>query len=547
MDSKNILILGAGLMQKPAILSAKELGYKVFTVDADSKAVAIPYADEFCQIDLKAKDEILKYAEKIKASEGLSAVFTAGTDFSTSVSYVCEKLNLPSHSYAASQNASVKTLMRECFKKDGVPSPRFVNITTDDFKSGNFHFSDEAFFVENESLSFPFVVKPVDNMGARGCRMVRSKDEVISSLQNALLCSRKGEAIVEEYMDGPEYSIDALVYNGSFTVTGFAVRLIKYPPYFIEVGHTMPAVLSPQEHDQLISVFACGAKALGLTQGAAKADIKFSKNGAMIGEIAARLSGGYMSGWTYPYASGLNLTKQAILVAAGNAPRELENLRKPVNFDAGDTSLSKPYELFEVPSVRTSAERAWISIPGRVEYIEEIKEYTDQAVRDVLPRATVSPGCDVSFPRNNVEKCGNIISVSQSRELAVQACEDAVSNVFITLKPNNKTTDDFLFGSQKDDEDDFPPNAYARLCDEELSKISGQIAENQKIQDVIPAFLQEKYGSLVDWNYNTISQTAQKFDILRKNHPALDAKKFWASLMSGGLQGAVYISDSQNN
>ena len=47
---KNIVILGAGLMQKPAILSAKQLGFHTVVVDADPKAVCIPHADEFFKI-----------------------------------------------------------------------------------------------------------------------------------------------------------------------------------------------------------------------------------------------------------------------------------------------------------------------------------------------------------------------------------------------------------------------------------------------------------------------------------------------------------------
>ena len=531
MSSKNILILGAGLMQKPAILSAKELGFKTYVIDADPKAVAIPYADEFCKIDLKAREEILAYAKKIKETCGLAAVFTAGTDFSASVSYVCENLNLPAHSFKAAINASVKTEMRECFKKAGVPSPSFIKI--------------EQQNVEELNLDFPFVIKPVDNMGARGCRLIRSKEEVANSVKKALEASRSKIAIAEEYMDGAEYSIDALVYNGTFTVTGFAERHIKYPPYFIEVGHTMPSDLPKAVHDELISIFACGAKSLGLTCGAAKADIKFTKDGAMIGEIAARLSGGYMSGWTYPYASDFNLTKQAILIAAGEEPKDLLERRVPVDFNAGKTKLEKPYELFEVPCKRVSAERAWISIPGKVQYIEEIKEYTDQAVRDVLPRATVSLGSEVDFPRNNVEKCGNVIAVSHRRDIAIAAAEDAVSNIFITLEPNNKKTDDFIAGFTQSDEQNFPPLAFAALSKTEMEGLNGSILQNQSVEESIPPFILEKYGMLTDWNYNTISQTAKKFDILRKNHPALDAKKFWNALMRGGLQAAVYFSDSQ--
>ena len=55
--------------------------------------------------------------------------------------------------------------------------------------------------------------------------------------------SRTGTIILERYMEGPEYSIDAVVYNGTLTVTGFADRHIYYPPYFIETGHTLGKIV----------------------------------------------------------------------------------------------------------------------------------------------------------------------------------------------------------------------------------------------------------------------------------------------------------------
>ena len=537
----NILILGAGLMQKPAILSAKEEGFTVHVIDADPKAVAIPYADTFRQIDLKDKDGILAYAKELQDGEGgLAAVFTAGTDFSASVSYVCEKLGLPAHSHQAAVNASVKTVMRQCFADAGVPSPAFLRVGKEDI-------SDKLMNTVLAKMSFPLVVKPVDNMGARGCRMVRNEAEFLPAVEVAVKCSRTGNAIVEEYMEGPEYSIDALVYNGTFTVTGFAIRHIKYPPYFIEVGHTMPAELDKKTHDELISVFALGAKSLGLTCGAAKADIKYTSKGPMIGEIAGRLSGGYMSGWTYPYASDLNLTKQGIFIAAGQEPKELISRRKPVDYTPSELckNAAQPYELFEVPCLRTSAERAWMSIPGTVKYIENIKDYSDRAVFDVLPRATVSIGSEVDFPRNNVEKCGNIIAVSHSREAAIAVAQDAVSDIFITLEPANERTEQFLKGTALDDEKDFPPSAFAKLSESELETITGTIPQNIKIEDSIPEVLKNaEYINRTDWNYNTIQTTAQKFDILRPKHPELDAKRFWNALTRGGIQAAVYVSDT---
>ena len=53
MDGRYVLILGAGLMQRPSFEAAKELGFKVLAVDANPNAVCVPFADHFELIDLK--------------------------------------------------------------------------------------------------------------------------------------------------------------------------------------------------------------------------------------------------------------------------------------------------------------------------------------------------------------------------------------------------------------------------------------------------------------------------------------------------------------
>ncbi|MCF0242205.1 MAG: ATP-grasp domain-containing protein [Treponema sp.] len=523
MDS--VLILGAGLMQGPAITTAKKTGFKVFVVDADENAVCVKDADVFKKIDLKAKEEILEYARTIS---DLKAVFTAGTDFSASVSYIAHALNLPAHSYEAAMNASNKFLMRNCFAKNNVPSPNFIKVSENNIIWPDF--------------DYPFVVKPCDNMGGRGCRMVRSEKEYIPAIEDAINNSRTRTAIVEEYMEGPEYSIDALVYNGTLTVTGFAERHIKYPPYFIEVGHTMPVELPETIHDELISVFALGVKALGLSCGAAKADIKYTKNGAMIGEIAGRLSGGYMSGWTYPYSSGLNLTEQALYIACGIEPKELIERRIPVNYVPTEscTKYEKPYELFEVKSHKVSAERAWISIPGVVESI-----YVPKTDCDILPRSTVCIGGKVDFPRNNVQKCGNMISVSDTKDKAISNAEKSVSGVFIKLKPNTPETDFFLNKHEEIDEKDFPPSAF-KLDINTLMHLDGVIKPNEKFINTIPeTIIKSDLMVQKDWSYMGINGILKELDKMFPSHKEVMIKDFYISLLRGGLQGAVYYLESK--
>ncbi|MGP1588041.1 MAG: ATP-grasp domain-containing protein [Treponemataceae bacterium] len=490
---KNILILGAGLMQKPAIQAAKELNCNVYVVDADSEAPCVSLADRFCKIDLKDTAGLLSYALSISKKSHLDAVFTAGTDFSANTAYIAQKLSLPGHSYEAALNASDKVRMRNCFKKFGVSSPHFTEINGQNLQ---LVFSNCRYFLESNGFSidnFPYVVKPCDNMGARGCRMVNSLEEVLPAVQNAVKYSRTNRAILEQYMDGREFSIDALVCNGKVTITGFAERHIFYPPYFIEMGHTMSAVLSDFEYKILKTEFEKGVFALGLTHGAAKGDIKLTSKGAMIGEIAARLSGGYMSGWTFPYASGINLTKQAILLSLG--------------MESEVCTVAK-----DIEPKKTSSERAWISIPGVVSKIYGYEKAKNiHGIIDVLPR--VKENDEVNFPLNNVEKCGNVISVDPDRQKSVTNAQSAVSSIILRLKPDVTQTNEFL---EKDLKTDFPPSAY-------------------------PNGLEDK--NAVDWNYRTIEDTLKIFSDITGFSPNNDPK-FWRYLLRGGIQGALYYYDS---
>ena len=189
-----------------------------------------------------------------------------------------------------------------------------------------------------------------------------------------------------------------------------------------------------------------------------------------------------------------------------------------------------------------------MSIPGTVKYIENIKDYSDRAVFDVLPRSTVKLGSEVDFPRNNVEKCGNIIAVSHSREAAIAAAQDAVSDIFITLEPDNSKTEKYLLRNAEASEALFPPDAFGSLNEEELKLIKQEnksIPANFKASDFIPKVLQTaEYINKTDWNYNTIKATAEKFDVLRPRHPELDSVRFWSAVLRGGIQAAVYVSDT---
>lgn len=503
MNNKSILIIGAGIMQIPAIKAAKDLGYKVITADVNPNAPGISEADAYAEIDLKDYHRIAEEAVRLRKDENLAAVFTAGTDFSATVAYAAVKAGLPGIDYSTALAASNKILMRRAFAEAGVPSPAFYPVKTE----------LEA-FEACEKLEFPVVIKPVDSMGARGVVRIDSLEDrkaVGEAVAVAIEASRTGEALVEEFMDGPEFSLDALVYEGEITICGFADRHIFFPPYFIEMGHTMPTLAAPEVQRDVIDVFCRGIRALGINNGAAKGDMKFSSGkGAMIGEIAARLSGGFMSGWTYPYHSGINLTEAAVKIAAGIEPGNLKSTK-----------------------TRVSAERAAISIPGVVHDIDGL----DQAravsgVRDIFMHTSV--GEKVVFPVNNVQKCANVIAVDDDYQKAVASAEEAVRLILIRLKPFNHETRDFIGRRGWE----WVPDAFTLQHPD-------NIAVFDELKDGGASVLPELgCEASRDWHGLTLPEAYSKVKFATGCRREELTGGFWEAFLRGGVQGGIWFIDT---
>jgi biotin carboxylase len=519
--NKKILILGAGIMQVPAIKSAKKMGWKVTVADANRGAPGVPLADRFEQVDLKNKEAMALLAACLKAENGLDGVFTAGTDFSTTVAWTAEQNGLPGIPYEAACNASDKARMRSVFEEKGIPSPRF-EVVTDAGK--------ETVYPCLGRLGLPVVVKPVDNMGSRGIKKIDSPDTVLQAVETALHNSRSNTAIIEEFISGPEYSLDAVVHNGAVTITGFADRHITFTPYFVEMGHTMPTEEKPGIVAEVVSVFTRAAAGLGITEGAAKGDMKWTQNGPVVGEVAARLSGGYMSGWTYPLSSGVDITAAALCIAVGLPP--------------GDLTPRTDY---------TSAERAFISIPGVIGSIHG-KEEADAVPGVEAVFVLRNPGDDVRFPTNNVEKGGNVISASAGRTEAVEQARRGCAELFFRLEPNRRQTAAFLFGTVPP----WAPDAY-RLDYRE----NREAFESMSLYENIDTYVfgdtlliirlprqEEEAGK--DWQGRSFAEglelikryTDIRFETKIEKENLYLGKLFWLCFLRGGVQGGLWLIDS---
>ncbi|MBU0926210.1 MAG: ATP-grasp domain-containing protein [Spirochaetes bacterium] len=515
---KSILILGAGVMQGPAIRIAKSKGYRTYAADGNPDAANAASADGFLHVDLKDKEALTLAAKGIA---GLAGVMTAGTDFSASVAWVARELGLPGIPYEVALDASDKARMRERLAAGGVAVPAYAYGSR----------MDDPEELASRVAALPLVVKPVDNMGARGCRLARTIGELREAWDDAVANSRTGRAIVEAYLEGPEFSIDAIVSGGRVALRGVADRAVVFEPFFVEMGHTMPSAYGPEVLSEVVAVFEKGVAALGIRDGAAKGDIKYTRSGAFVGEIAARLSGGYMSGWTYPYSSGIEATAEAIDIACGVEPA----MREPT------LSLA-------------CSERAWISIPGTVASVAGLDAAARlEGVRDVFARA--GAGDRVVFPCNNVEKCGNVLAVAPDIATADRLAEAAARSILVRLERGDARTAGFLRGEGRirgPGGSSWPPEAYTGLSAmtlASLDKMPGMLRACANPATVSIAPLQGVEGeTALDWQGRGIVESLQAVAALTgatvgAHGEAVLGSSFWRALFRGGYQAGAWVVD----
>ena len=401
---KTLVIIGAGFLQVPAIEIAKNLGITTIVTDMDKDAPGMKIADYPIVMSTRDTEGTAEAMIEFNQTHHIDGVITVGTDMSMTVAAVSDALDLPGIRYEDAVAASNKLVMRKRLRMFDVPEPDFYACRTmEDLRNAA------------DKLGYPFVLKPADNMGARGCMKVEDSSMLDYAFSNAKSGSINGELIAEEYMDGPELSIDALVYNGEVFITGIADRIIEREPYFIEMGHVLPSALPQSETDKGVNVFIRGIKALGITNGAAKGDINVTKNGGMVGEIAARLSGGFMSACTYPYATGVSSIANAIDIALGWPPHDLTPKTDYV-----------------------SIEQAIVPEPGIVTEISGVEEaLAIDGVKNIFLRVNV--GDEVVVPHNNVQKAGNFIVCCPTREEAWETVRKVHNILKVTTKKKKLT------------------------------------------------------------------------------------------------------------
>ena len=334
---KKLAIIGASYLQLPLIKKAKILGYETHVFAWKTGATGFDFIDKFYDIDIKNISKILEILKQIHPC----GICTIASDLANiTVNKLAKELNLPCNSVECTTNSTNKYLMRSCFSRHGIECPKFEVVSN-------------IQEVNISNFKFPLIVKPTDRSGSRAITKIFSTEELDTALENAFEQSFEKKAIIEEFLEGDEFSAECISQNGKHTMLAVTKKFTTGAPNFIETGHIEPSGFNKAELKIIEKSIYEALNALNIKQGCSHSEFKWDTASRTIKiiEIGSRMGGDFIGSDLVKYSTGHDFVKYCIDCAVGN-PLNLQADFKPVYKNVGIKYIFNQTDLDIVKKIR---------------------------------------------------------------------------------------------------------------------------------------------------------------------------------------------------
>ncbi|MGW1130829.1 ATP-grasp domain-containing protein [Streptomyces griseoluteus] len=249
---------------------------------------------------------------------GCAGVITWDDTRVVQTSELARLLGLPGSPPEAVLRCRDKRATREALRAAGVPQAQSVPVT-----------SLPQARAAAARVGYPLVLKPRALNASTGVVKVEAAHLLAGRFRLARAATAPGavevapgDVLVEEYLDGPEISVDAAWYEGRMSLAFVARKDCGYPPYFEEVGHLVDGRDPLMDDPRVRDVVAGAHRAVGFTTGWTHTELRLTAAGPKVVEINARIGGDRI-----PDIGRLALGVDAALVAAGVACGDQPDVR----------------------------------------------------------------------------------------------------------------------------------------------------------------------------------------------------------------------------
>jgi biotin carboxylase len=309
-----LAIIGASYLQVPLIKKARRMGIETHVFAIEEGASGKDLCDRFYPISIIEKEQILAACEAI----GIDGITSISSDLAMpTVNYIANRMNLIGNPLDCSFVTTNKYAMRQRLSEHNLPCPRYKKIISfDQWVNGEFE--------------FPLIIKPTDRSGSRGVAKIETGEQIRDALQRALSVSFIDEAIIEEFIEGREISVEMVTWKGRHHFITCTDKVCTGEPYFVEIEQHVPANLSPDLKSRIVSLVKETLTALGVEYGASHSEILITREGEIfIVEIGARMGGDNIGSDLVKLYTGYDFLKGVIEIALGQfTPPRIQHLKQ---------------------------------------------------------------------------------------------------------------------------------------------------------------------------------------------------------------------------
>lgn len=349
MKQKKILLFGVGELQRYIIQRAHNKGLFVVGIDPSPDALYKNEVDAFEIVGGQDFEGTLAVARKYN----IDAVITAATDKPlVMMARVAKELKLIFYSVETAQWSTDKYQMKQRFIEGGVPCAQGRLIKTID---------------EADGLVYPIIVKPRDNSASRGVILCKNKEELQKYMNEAYQFTHLDSLLVEEFIEGQEYSIEGLHYNGRSEVIAFTEKTTTPFPYNVELGHKEPTMLTEEHKEQIREIVRKIGKCLNFENCPSHTELKINSRGIFVIETSPRTGGEFIHSHLVPLSTGISMEDQVLNMALGE-PVDIESGR--INKAASTWYFFYPEGVVSAIDPRIEEVKDW---PNMVEFNLKLK------------------------------------------------------------------------------------------------------------------------------------------------------------------------------
>lgn len=310
----------AGLGLKVTVVTHEDIYEKFYAPELKELIGGDVLFTDFSNPDA-CRDQLAAYGR----ANQVSGVLCGWEFLSPLVAELAAELDLPGNDPVRALGCRNKRVMAELFDEYDVPSPRTIRATT---------YDSAVEQIAARGQGYPLVVKPAEQSASWGVTVVRAPEQLAAAFELAQswpvetphYIALDTTVIIQEYVGGVEYSVEAIVSRGRVTMLPVTEKFTTQDSYRVETGHTVPAALTESALDTIRDTCKQALRALGVHNGVAHIELKIQSDGsARIIEVGARLPGDHVVR-LMKEARGVDEARAYIQAATGAEPETAQLL-----------------------------------------------------------------------------------------------------------------------------------------------------------------------------------------------------------------------------